>query len=502
MQRCTYLIAGSLLSASICFSAQQTAPGQALYIEHCAACHGQNGDGNGPAAVWLYPKPRNFSSGLFKIQSTPAGALPTDEDLLRSITKGLPGSSMPSFTYLTEQERLDLVSYVKQLTAYTDGAGKRVNRFEEASAAPAAAVAVPPEPADTVEQLALGKEIYTKMQCANCHGETGAGDGPQVATLKDFSGLPARPRDFNTGAFRGGSTGQDVYLRIHNGLSGTPMVPYGPDVMSTTQRWALVHYVMSLRRTDVAVNDILHPEDGIIHAQKVSKLPSDPLDKAWESHDPTRVPLNPLWPEPSPIYAVAVTALHDGTTLSVLCQWRDEVPNGAPIRVQDFQDAFAIQFALAEKPPFLGMGDKEHPVNMWQWKAGWQAEAEGKPTDMRQAYNSMHVDFQFAHSSSTANEAGNVLSLPHTTPVEDANAQGFGTMTSQPVPQQNVKGRGVWHDGFWSVVFTRELKSGDKNDVRFAREQNVPVAFAAWNGEQRDRNGRKVISNWFSLRID
>src|SRR5262249_24475541 len=109
-------------------------PGKAVYDQHCAACHGQNGDGSGPASVWLFPRPRNFSAGLFKIQSTPAGSLPTDEDLFQTITGGMPGSSMPSFTYLTEQQRRDVVQYVKFLTAYADESGKRINRFEEAKA--------------------------------------------------------------------------------------------------------------------------------------------------------------------------------------------------------------------------------------------------------------------------------------------------------------------------------------------------------------------------------
>src|SRR5215475_4962664 len=108
--------------------------GEAIYQQHCAACHGINGDGNGPATVWLFPKPRNFNSGLFKIQSTPAGSLPTDEDLFQTVTRGMPGSSMPSFTYLTEQQRRDVVQYVKYLTAAVDPSGKRVNFFEEAKA--------------------------------------------------------------------------------------------------------------------------------------------------------------------------------------------------------------------------------------------------------------------------------------------------------------------------------------------------------------------------------
>ncbi len=475
--------------------------GKAVYDQHCAACHGANGDGNGPAAVWLYPKPRNFSSGLFKIQSTPAGSLPTDEDLLRSVTRGLPGSSMPSFTYLSESQRQEVVQYVKFLTAYTDEQGKRINRFEDAKARNLLSppVQVPPEPAISVQELTLGKEVFKRIQCFNCHGETGAGDGPQVPTLKDAWGVAIRPRDFNTGSFRGGSTGRDLYLRVHNGLAGTPMVPYGPDVLAPDQRWALVHYVQSLRRTEVAVNDILAPEDGLIRVQRLKRLPTDPMDEAWEALDPVRVPLNPLWPEPNPIYAVAVTAVHDGKRIAILCQWRDTTPNGAPIRVQDFQDAVAIQYSLTGNTPFLGMGDKDNPVNLWQWKAGWQAEAEGHRPDMHDLYNSMHVDFYFPFASTTALEAGNVISQPHLSPIEDANARGFGTLKSQPMSQQNVKGKGLWHDGFWNVVFLRDLKSKDADDVKFIPGKPVPVAFAVWNGVQRDRNGRKVISNWYQL---
>jgi len=140
--------------------------GKGVYDQHCAACHGANGDGNGPAAVWLYPKPRNFSAGLFKIKSTPAQSLPTDEDLFQSITRGLAGSSMPSFLYLTEQERRDVVQFVKSLTARTDASGKRVNLFEAVAANGTLAkpVEVPPETPNTVQELTLGRDMYQKMQ--------------------------------------------------------------------------------------------------------------------------------------------------------------------------------------------------------------------------------------------------------------------------------------------------------------------------------------------------
>jgi DMSO reductase family type II enzyme heme b subunit len=233
-------------------------------------------------------------------------------------------------------------------------------------------------------------------------------------------------------------------------------------------------------------------------------LPVEPMDPFWETMDPVRVPLNPLWPEPDPVPAVAVRAVHDGRRVAILCQWRDAVANGAPVRVQDFQDAVSLQFSLNGNTPFVGMGDLDNPVNIWQWKAGWQQEVDGNPQDVREVYNSMHVDtyFQPERRFRTAAEAGNLLAVAHRSPVEDANARGFGTFAPQPLSQQNVQGKGIWRDGFWSVVFVRELRSRDASDVRFAAGKPAPVAFAVWDGEQRDRNGRKLISNWYQLVLE
>lgn len=504
---CRSLVLACSFLAAFPGVAQDSEPkGRQVYLQHCAACHGTTGDGNGPAAVWLYPRPRDFSAGLFKIKSTPGQSLPTDQDLVDSVSRGLAGSSMPSFSYLSEQERRDVVSYVKELTVSVDSTGKRVNRFAEAakSGATAEPVVVPPEPPIGVKELALGRDTYQKMQCTLCHGETGAGDGPQVPTLKDASGLPIRPRDFNTGLFRGGHTGKDLYLRIHNGLPGTPMVPYGPDVLKPEERWAIVHYVQSLRRTDVAVNDLLAPEDNLIRVKEVESIPADPLDQAWESLDPVRIPLNPLWPEPNQVYAVAVSAVSDGKKLAVLLQWRDELPHNTAIRVQDFQDGAAVQFSMNGKYGFLGMGDAQNPVNLWSWKAGWQAEASGQAVDEHTIYNSMHVDtyFQPERRFNTALSSGNVISQTHKSPVEDANARGFGSFQSQPMAQQNVAGKGIWHDGFWNVLFIRDIKSAEAEDAKFESGKPVPVAFAVWNGEQGDRNGRKMVSNWYQLLLE
>lgn len=301
-----FLVAATL-AGTVTLPAAGEPAGGLTYEQHCAACHGAVGDGNGPASVWLFPKPRNFSAGLFRIQSTPAGSLPTDEDLFQTVTRGMPGSSMPSFTYLTEQERRDAVQFVKHLTAATDTQGRRVNKFEEAAKAGAAAQAGRsaheahrPGGQHHGGQAAVHEE---RLLCLSRRSRRGK-RGRQRQRCAMRRACPYTLAPSTPAPSRGGSTGRDLYLRIHNGLAGTPMPAYGEAAMKPEERWALVHYIQSLRRKDIEVNDLLAsvPVDGVIHMHSVAAIPlENPADPAWEAFDPVRVPLNPLWPEPSPL---------------------------------------------------------------------------------------------------------------------------------------------------------------------------------------------------------
>ena len=86
----------------------QRESGKNVYLKNCAQCHGENGDGAGYATPHLFPTPRDFTTGRFKVRTTPSGALPTHQDLVNIIRRGMPYTSMPAWPDLSDQEVSDL----------------------------------------------------------------------------------------------------------------------------------------------------------------------------------------------------------------------------------------------------------------------------------------------------------------------------------------------------------------------------------------------------------
>lgn len=217
--------------------ARQAEPvGKSLYQKHCSICHGSQGRGDGHAAFFMAPKPRDFTSGLFKLRSTPSGQPPLDNDLLTAVTRGMPGSLMPSFEPLSDRERKELVAYIKALTV-TEPGGKNIFELKRK------AIVIPREPKISKGSTARGKELYKELGCDDCHGEKGEGNGPSANDLKDQWGYAIQPTDFTRGVFKGGAEGKEIYKRIAIGMEGTPMPAYGDAVLSGKDRWAVVHYI-------------------------------------------------------------------------------------------------------------------------------------------------------------------------------------------------------------------------------------------------------------------
>src|SRR2546430_4342105 len=104
-------------------SAQDAQRGRAVYEKWCLECHGEKGEGNGAGAKILLPPPRDFTRGVYKIRTTASGELPTDDDLERVVSEGMPGTGMPEWkTKLSDAERKDVVGYVKSLSSFFQGA--------------------------------------------------------------------------------------------------------------------------------------------------------------------------------------------------------------------------------------------------------------------------------------------------------------------------------------------------------------------------------------------
>ena len=75
----------------------QRESGKTLYAKYCVQCHGEKGDGEGYATPHVFPRPRDFTTGKFKVRTTPNGALPTHQDLVNIIRRGMPYTSMPGW---------------------------------------------------------------------------------------------------------------------------------------------------------------------------------------------------------------------------------------------------------------------------------------------------------------------------------------------------------------------------------------------------------------------
>jgi cytochrome c oxidase cbb3-type subunit 2 len=211
---------------------EQAARGKVVYERRCTGCHGDKGDGNGPAATFLDPRPRNFTLGSFKFRTTPSGSLPTDGDLYRTLTRGVRWTAMPTWHELPEKDRFAVIAYIKTFS----------QRWSEERPEPPIVIGEPPRP--TSELLARGKELYTQAKCFQCHGDGGQGDGPSANELRDDLKFPIRPADFTKGQFKGGGDVADIYRTMTTGLDGTPM-PSFADSMNDDERWAISYYVLS-----------------------------------------------------------------------------------------------------------------------------------------------------------------------------------------------------------------------------------------------------------------
>lgn len=241
--------------------------GQGVYQERCVQCHGVSGDGNGPSAKYLYPRPRDYRKGIFKFASTPYGYRPLRDDLVRTVKQGVRGTSMPGFSLLPEADVQSVVDYVLTLgrrgelesqiieMADSDSAVNTeevksdlipavLTRWSEAEVAEVFPVS--PQPRLTNDSVERGKKAFLSKGCSKCHGDDGRGQTAENRGA-DAWGHQTRAADLTSGMLRGGNRPLDVYRRIFNGINGTPMPSFANALKNEPETvWDLVAYVLSL----------------------------------------------------------------------------------------------------------------------------------------------------------------------------------------------------------------------------------------------------------------
>ncbi|MGE5181790.1 MAG: c-type cytochrome, partial [Acidobacteriota bacterium] len=206
-------------------------PGWPLYERYCATCHGDRGDGKGPASPYTWGRPRAFASGNYEWRSTAIGQPPSDDDLKLAITYGARGTSMPAFgEVLPPADIAQLVEVVKAFAPAT---------FSHAGAPVALG---PARPADA----ARGAYLWTQLACDKCHGARGEGDGPAAKAMDE------PPYDLVREPLRRPRAADDLQARrraaalsVATGLAGTAMPGYAGQI-ADADVWALADQVVAL----------------------------------------------------------------------------------------------------------------------------------------------------------------------------------------------------------------------------------------------------------------
>jgi len=441
--------------------------GEKIYLKKCWWCHGKEGEADGPAAKFMIPPPRDFSGGVYKYTTAKPGSEVTrDEDLFNMITFGMPGTAMPSWKeVLNDQERWDLVAHVKKLTDLFEG------------------VANPPEisyagkVASSPESIEKGKNLFKEAKCFECHGE--AGKGNTIKKLKEDNGARVWPRNLTKPwTFRGGVTPEAIFARISNGIPNTPMPAHaaektGAGKLSVEDRWHVVNYVMSL------ADDTRRVREGeiVVKGAQTPQLPKDEKDPAWDTIDSTAFFLVPQIIQKERFFIpandlVMVKAAFNDEELAFLLELDDRTKSVAGDTVAEAlawdelrPDALAIQTPVvipdSLEKPYFGHGDTTHAVSMMYWSAGG-------------------VDKPGSGRLLTATGAGSREQ-------SDAAAAGFTASAS-------------YDRGTWKVMFKRKMTTANTGkDTQFEAGRYIPIALANWDGSNGEGGSKHTMTTWYWL---
>ncbi|MBI3636331.1 MAG: c-type cytochrome, partial [Candidatus Rokubacteria bacterium] len=419
--------------------------GKAVYERKCLLCHGEKGDGKGAATELLVPRPRDFTSGVYKIRST-ANKVPTDQDIFDVIRYGMPGTSMPAWEVLPEKDRWNLVAYLKAF-----GGDKLKEAPKKAQ--------LPKEVASSAESIKRGKEMFEAIECHKCHGTEGRADGPSRAELVDDWKQSIAPANLTKRwSFRGGKSRTGIATRIAVGMLGTPMPAFAEAVEKPEDIWHLTNYILSLGP------DGPHPATLLTATSVTEAIPDDPNAEFWKKRTAQNIVLegqvivDPRNFNPA-IDLVSVRAVYDDKEIAFHLTW-DDPTESKPDGKQVFADRISLQFPPklsggTERPYFL-MGDSSDAVYLLQWESGKGAV--------------------------------------------EASASGVAKIA--PLAGSEATAKMAYGNGQYRVVIKRPLASKDENRLGFQPAVFTPIAIQAWDGGAGETGAKMSLTSWYYLRLE
>jgi len=499
-------------------AAEMIEAGKRVYFTKCVWCHGVDGAGDGPSADRLWPRPRNFNQGTFKIRHTASGELPLfdakkptpgQNDLFETLTHGLPGSAMPSWEgILTEEQRLQVLSFVTtQLVKdrkFTDkqSEAQTVLQLDDLKPIPA-----------TAESVAEGALLVKEKKCVECHGTEGRGDG-NAFNLKDDWGFSIQPANWHKcWNFRGSRQDpynvKNIFRTFSTGVNGTPM-PSFADNSTVQERWHIANFVNSLceRKADGKPLDIDpmadKPKINFVVSSGVveGEIPADPEHELWKNRARRYVAMGgQITHKPrnfvNRIDDIWVKSLYNDKHVVFMFQWDDRTKSVATgklpwaptevnidVKEQDpktgeegsiamrqnnyavYNDAIAMETAVKWKelpspikPRYLFGSNEQYPVDIVKW------EADGS----LRAFEGTGWDKDFAE--------------------RDTYEENIKILHSE------------WKDGRWTVIIQRPL--GNKKDQDYDEDtffemgQYIPTVFFAWDGHNGDAGRKMAVSAFY-----
>lgn len=496
------LLSAPLAVASDTSTESEADRGRRIYERQCALCHGSSGRADGPASYLLFPPAREFARGRFKLVGTTNG-VPSDEDLLATLRRGMPGSAMPSWSWMPEEDLRAVAGHVRSLAIRGLFEDLRMEASEDSDddlmalarerMTPSEPVPVGATAAATPEIIEVGRRAFVKY-CAGCHGEDGKGRADVLR--RDEDGVMNWARDFTSGILKGGSSHEAIAKRLQSGIHGTVMPATD---LSQDQRLSLITYVRHLIPRD-AEDRLVQRRERFV-AERVESAIEDPGSLDWGMAIEVPIALAPLWWRDEAITGARVAAMHDGTSLAIRIRWKDATANAPEPGAPPYADSVAVQLTTEERPALFGMAHSDAPTNLWHWRAlrafdlnDFDAAIALFPHRIGDWLNWREKEQQPLYRLAE----GRLMISGESISVRPAGMRVLGGQEALP---PSITAAVSWQEGEWQVILHRQFEAVNEREITLSAGKVVSINFAIWNGEIRDLRGQKSVTIWHELEL-